>query len=138
MEMLKKNSWGTYGSSFGKDYELFGLRFYNIYQLFASHNLKVESENAILGFLFHYTKVMAARRHSTQQGLAYIVDFLSSVIRLYYVSTSKVLSAYRDNDHFRQSSIFQHLVKEEFRQRVVLPHHSMLSLNLNGSGSAQK
>lgn len=58
MDVLKKNQW-TYNNNNGglRDYDLFGLRFYTIYQLLSSNHLKVENESMALGFIFHYTKV---------------------------------------------------------------------------------
>lgn len=63
MDMYKKNQWTAYtynngnGGALLKDYELLGLRFYNLYQLLSSSFLKVDLESTVLGFLYHYTKV---------------------------------------------------------------------------------
>jgi len=62
MEIYKKNSWAIYTyNSQGKAYDLLNLKFYTLFQLFSSHYLKVDSENLVLGFLYHYTRLQAAR-----------------------------------------------------------------------------
>jgi len=105
-----------------------------VYQLFASHQLKVDSENVVLGFIFHYTKSLAARHGSSRQAIAFIVDYLAAVVRYPFLSTSKVLSAYRDNEHFRQSVVFQHHVKAEFKHRVLAPlQHQLFTLNVSAN-----
>lgn len=44
-----------------KELDVLGLRFYNLYQLLSSNHLKIDHENGVLGFLYHYTKVLMAK-----------------------------------------------------------------------------
>ena len=59
MELFKKNTWTayTYNSSTPKDYDLLTLRFYTAFQLLTSHSLNVDTENIVLGFLFHSSRI---------------------------------------------------------------------------------
>lgn len=73
-----------------------------------------------------------------RHALTYITDLLSSQLRYYYLSTSKILSALRDNEYLRASKIFTTRVREEFSQRAVLPHSQLLVLKVSSSGGGSK
>ena len=51
------------------------LHFSTIYQLMSSNEVKVEDENSMLGFLFHYTKVQSLRYGDSS--VEFIVDLLA-------------------------------------------------------------
>lgn len=124
----------NYNTSSSKDFELLNLRFYTLYQLFCSHHLKLDSENTLLSFLFHYTPYQHLRQ-TNKSTFAYLVDLLSThqSLRFYYLSTSKILSALRDNEHLRHSKVFMSRVQQEFQARVLLPQTMMLNLSQDSS-----
>ena len=113
MEIYKNNNCSPYsytnsnGLTSFRDFDLLNLRFYTVYQLFSSQHLRVDSENQLLSFLFHYSNYQQLRQPS-KATFSYIMDVLSSqqALRMYHVSTSKILSALRDNEHMRTSKIF--------------------------------
>jgi hypothetical protein len=121
MELFKKNTSTayTYTSSTPKDYDLLTLRFYTAFQLFTSHSLNVDTENLVLGFLFHSSRIQSARLSTCT--LAYMIDVLSTTLRFSHISTSKLLSALRDNEHLRASKVFTARAQEEFLARAQLP-----------------
>jgi hypothetical protein len=116
LEIYKNNNCAPYTTNYNttssKDFELLNLRFYTLYQLFSSHHLKLESENTLLSFLFHYTSYQQLRQ-SSKSTFGYLVDLLSThqSLRFYYLSTSKILSALRDNEHLRHSKVFMKRVQ---------------------------
>ena len=81
LEIYKNNNCAPYTTSYNtttsKDFELLNLRFYTLYQLFSSHNLKLESENTLLSFIFHYTSYQQLRQ-SNKSTFGYLVDLLST------------------------------------------------------------
>ena len=81
LEIYKNNNCAPYTTSYNtttsKDFELLNLRFYTLYQLFSSHHLKLESENTLLSFMFHYTSYQELRQ-SNKSTFGYLVDLLST------------------------------------------------------------
>ena len=81
LEIYKNNNCAPYTTSYNtttsKDFELLNLRFYTLYQLFSSHYLKLESENTLLSFMFHYTSYQQLRQ-SNKSTFGYLVDLLST------------------------------------------------------------
>jgi hypothetical protein len=88
-ETIRKNLCPRYGyngiactAESLKDYDLFGLRFYTVYQLLSSNYLKVESENLSLGFIFHYTRLQdQCSAATTKTCILFMTDVLSTVLR---------------------------------------------------------
>jgi len=118
MEIYKKNTWNVYNyASNGKDYEIFNLRFYSIYQLFQSNHLKIDTENIALGFLYHYSRLLMAKQPS-KSTFSYITDFLATSLRFSHMATSKILSSLRDSEHLRNSKLFIAKVQDEFLTRA--------------------
>jgi len=83
LEIYKNNTCGPYsytstnGLTSFRDFDLLNLKFYTLYQLFCSHHLKVDSENQLLSFLYHYANYQNIRQPS-KSTLSYLLDMLSS------------------------------------------------------------
>ena len=106
---------------------MLNLRFYTVFQLFQSHHLKVETENLVLGYLYHYTRLLHSRQPSSSS-LSFATDLLATTLRFQHLSTPKLLSALRDSPPLRHSKLFTTLVTHEFLTRAQLPQASLLLL----------
>lgn len=111
---------------------MLNLRFYTVFQLFQSHHLKVETENLVLGYLYHYTRILQSRQ-PTSSSLSFATDLLATTLRFQHLSTPKLLSALRDSPPLRHSKLFTTLVTHEFLKRAQLPQASLL-LGRNNTG----
>jgi hypothetical protein len=60
-----------------------------------------------------------------------VTDFLSTSIRFSHLSSSKLLSALRDNEYLRASRIFISKTQEEFLIRAQLPQASFVLLKIS-------
>jgi hypothetical protein len=87
----------TISSNQDKGY-LLNLPFYTIFQILSSNYLKVEIEDQVLSFIYHYTKRFID--HPTESA-GVITDLLASTLRFCYLSLDKILSAIKDNNHLR-------------------------------------
>jgi hypothetical protein len=101
------------------------LRFYTVFQLFQSHHLKVDTENLLLGYLYHYTRILQSRQPSSSS-LSFATDLLATTLRFQHLSTPKLLSALRDSPPLRHSKLFTTLVTHEFLTRAQLPQANLL------------
>ncbi|CDW79156.1 leucine rich repeat family protein [Stylonychia lemnae] len=137
LELQKKNYLANKNSFFYNhpnvynEYELLNMAFYNVFQIFLSQDLKVEDENLVLGFIFHYTKIQSIINND--ENMKFISNLLVQTLKFYYISTKKILSALRDNFLLRQSSLFITKTTEEFQMRFQT--QNQLLLNINGSSS---
>lgn len=74
--------------------------------------MKVDEEDAVLGFIFNYIKNFS---ESNPSAVIFATDMLIQTLRFSYVSLYKIMSAFRDNECFRKSSLFVAKVKEEVK-----------------------
>eukprot|EP00347_Sterkiella_histriomuscorum_P021918 403332320 len=113
------------------DYDVLNMPFYCVFQYFQSNELKIDEENLALGFLFYYTKVQ--QLNNNIENMKLITNMISQAVRFPFVSTRKLLSALRDNENLRNSTVFRASTLDEFYKRV--GNQNSIVLNIKGSSS---
>ena len=76
-----------------------------IYWLLSSDILKVEDENTVLSFIFHYTNL--ARERRSAQTAVQAVDMLTKCLRFNFLDFYNLMSAIRKNPSIQASSVLQ-------------------------------
>lgn len=77
---------------------LLTLPFYTVYQILSSDNLKVDIEDYVLSFLYHYTKKFY---ELPPEAATLITDLLVNCLRFSFISLDKILTAIKDNEFLR-------------------------------------
>jgi hypothetical protein len=110
---------------------MFHLPFETVYQLLQSHTLRVEDENTVLGFIFHFIENIGSIY--TETTTTFVCNLLVQGLRYNFLCFRKMLSALRRNQWLRQNKVFVHLVKQElaFRVRENRSNQTMLLSSLD-------
>lgn len=104
-----------------------------LYSLLQSDDLKVEDENTVLSFIFHYCKQRAAEKPTTSQtscGLetaTRAANTLAKCLRFNFLSFYNVISAIRKNEALQLSEVFVDAFTQEFFQRLKMGKLDIMS-----------
>ena len=106
---------------------LFTMPFYTIYHLLQSNSLKVDDENTVLGFVFHYVQKIG--EHYPLKIASAITEVLVGTLRYNFLCLRKILSAIRRSELLRTCPQFISLLKMEMNYRVASQEnqHAQLS-----------
>ena len=85
-----------------------------------SNLLRIEDENSVLGFIFHYTQNLG-EVYSDPKAVAMMTSLLVQALRYNFLCLRRILSALRRNEWLRSSSAFIESLKTELGYRVSEP-----------------
>ena len=114
---------------------LFVQPVYVLYWLLSSDVLKVEDENTVLSFIFHYTSLARGRLASQQEAIL-AADQLIKCLRLNYCDLHNLMSAIRKNPTLQSSPVMLDAFNREISARSQIKKQPSLSRLLNGFSSA--
>ena len=101
-----------------ESYGLFSQPTYVAYWILSSDLLKVEDENTVLSFIFHYTDILRERKGQIEAILA--ADQLAKSLRFNYVDFYNLMSAIRKNPTLQASPIVNDSFVREQGERLKL------------------
>ena len=102
---------------------LLTLPAYVNYWLLSSDLLKVEDENTVLSFIFHYSNLQ--KEEKGLQRAIEGVNMLTKCLRFNFLDLHNLLSATRKNVAVQQSAVMSDTFRREFEERLKLGKPSM-------------
>lgn len=102
---------------------LFSQPTYVVYWILSSDLLKVEDENTVLSFIFHYTNILRERSGQVEAVLA--ADQLAKCLRFNYVDFYNLMSAIRKNSSLQASPVLNDSFMREQGERLKLNKKSI-------------
>lgn len=106
---------------------IFNMSFCTLYHLLMSNSLRVEDENTVLGYLFHYLENFGGVY--PEKTTRHVANLLVQALRYNFLCLRKIMSALRRNEWLRGSKIFMDLSRSEMSWRV---NHSKLNQGQTG------
>ena len=96
------------------------------YWLLSSDTLKVEDENTVLSFIFHYSNLLKEKKGS-QSNAVLAVDQLTKCLRFNFCDLHNLMSAIRKSPSIQNSSVMTDSFAKEVKERQKLKKPAALS-----------